>query len=911
MISPLLTLAPYNVIASRVAERLAAGRGSRDPLAPWAEEVIVASAGVSQSIAAAMLQHFPNGVAALQLHTIDTLARRIVNAAGTFPRVATDEERRLAMRTAARSISDPLTATRGAAAMLERSYRDVRDSGVTLAEFSQRAGAARSLRNRDRIRTVIKVWQQYERFIAKLEAVDPADVLRRAAEGCAATPPQILAGFYDMTGAQLALIRTLQAVEKIAAVFVPVDDPFAHPFIRHFESSLLTPRSSVLKIKQVRTSVREAQTREEEIHNVCADIAALLASGASAQSIGVVSRSLDAYDAALFERFSREHGFVMSESVALPLTAHRFGRATMLLLRIRERNFPRSDVLEIVRSGLRLTTRINPEKADYETRYATIAGGRSADLRQRTFRSPVVDDYIAVVAELETLTERIDAAWLARLADEFRIETEIDLAAVDELQKIGALFTRAEVWKRPFDQGSLIDALESVSLDREPTTDNRQRIWLGDVMRLRGRSFEHLFAIRMQDDVLPQRRVEDPVLVDADRRILGLREIGDGRAEERLLFDLIGVAASTSIDFSFAASDGFGKPLRRSQFLRHLECGSHAAALPAERRRGRLTPERALQLLVRSGTRGIFDGYLRSDTVRDRAGAALQAITPTQLEDFGECPQKFFLKQILGVRDLDDPEMDMQINHREKGIVLHRILERFYREKADSVEGIVDEEFDKLDEKIPPFNPPMRRIERQATKRLLRQFIAADLADLAALSLLPAQFEHKFGPFIVDIEETSLRVEGKIDRIDEGGGKYRIIDYKSGKALRHVKLADKIDRGVRLQLALYAMAAASFVGAPVSNVSGAIKPIAGAAKPGDFAFELAGKETRLRETLALFVAAIRRGDFPAFPNEDDNDFNACKYCPVNHSCRTRHDAEEKRAVLRSGEPRTLLQEAGS
>jgi len=314
---------------------------------------------------------------------------------------------------------------------------------------------------------------------------------------------------------------------------------------------------------------------------------------------------------------------------------------------------------------------------------------------------------------------------------------------------------------------------------------------------------------------------------------------------------------------------------------------------------------------VRSGTRGVFDGYVRSDIVRERAAAALQSISPTQLENFGECPQKFFLKQILGVRDLDDPEMEMQINHREKGIVDHKILERFYRENADSLERIVDEEFDKLEERIPPFNPPMRRIERQATKRVLRQFIAADLADLAALSLHPAHFEHKFEPFIIDIEGTSLRVEGKIDRIDEGGGRYRIIDYKSGKAIRHQKLSDKIDRGVRLQLALYAMAAANVFGTPASRVSGAIKPIAGASKPSDFAFELAEKEAGLRETLALFVEAIRRGDFPAFPNEDDNDFNACKYCPVNHSCRTRHDAEEKRSVLRAGEPRTLLQGDGA
>jgi len=56
----------------------------------------------------------------------------------------------------------------------------------------------------------------------------------------------------------------------------------------------------------------------------------------------------------------------------------------------------------------------------------------------------------------------------------------------------------------------------------------------------------------------------------------------------------------------------------------------------------------------------------------------------------------------------------------------------------------------------------------------------------------------------------------------------------------------------------------------------------------------------------LFVASILDGVFPAFPADDDADFNACKYCPVNHSCRTRHDFAEKYLVTRHGEPRTLL-----
>ncbi len=203
--------------------------------------------------------------------------------------------------------------------------------------------------------------------------------------------------------------------------------------------------------------------------------------------------------------------------------------------------------------------------------------------------------------------------------------------------------------------------------------------------------------------------------------------------------------------------------------------------------------------------------------------------------------------------------------------------------------------------------------------------MAHDLADLEATGFRPKHFEYRFGktrhaiesdhpePFVITIGSRespgslNLRVDGTIDRIDARPDGYRIIDYKGGKATRHKDLGGKIDRGVRLQLALYAMAVSQFFGADAASVSGAIKPlVTSETNARKFAFALAEKEAALRETLDLFVTSILNGIFPAFPADDDADFNACKYCPVNHSCRTRHDFAEKYLVTRHGEPRTLL-----
>ncbi len=933
---PAIHLASYAELAARVATRLAEGRASAGALAPWAEDVIVASSGVGETIAARLLEQIPAGVAGLQLQPLDALARRIVNAAGEYPRVASEAERRLAMRTAVRSLDDPIFETRGAAAMLERTYRDVRDSGVTTEEFANRTRRAASLRNRDRNRLLLRAFHDYDRLIHLLGAIDPADLLGRAAalvRAGSAIKPQLLAGFYDMTGAQLGLIHALREVEKLPAVFIPVDpdEPEAYAYALPFLDCGGLVRPSALGPRPSETTVTEYRTREDEIRGACVEIASLLASGTPASEVGIVARGLEPYDAHLFERFARACGFAVSTPVAMPLTAHRIGRGVMLLLRLRERDFPRSDVLELVRSGLKTETRINADKADVETRRAQIAGGSSAALRTRSSNSFVIGDYVALVAELEKLTERIDASFLTRAADAFRIENEIDLAAAEAIDVIADLFTRAETWNRPQDTQAMIDQLEQIDLNQQPTTNNQQpAVWSGDVMRFRGRTFAHLFAVRTQEGTIPQRRNEDPLLPDSDRRALEIREIGNGRDEERLLFALVR-AGARNVRFSYAASDGFGKPLRKSTFLRGIGPRPSALGPWVSEGRGPRAEGRQVQLLQRAGTRSVFDGYLSSEIVREHARRVLQSIAPTQLEDFGECPQKFLIKHLLGARDLEDPEREVQINRRDKGILDHKILERFYRaippeemesalEMLPRLDQLVDEEFDALEERAPAANTNMRAIERRATKRILREFVAADLEDLIANGLFPKQFEYRFGakhrvppdhpdPFILETRGVPLRVEGTIDRIDAGIGKFRIIDYKSGKAGRHKDLSEKIDRGVRLQLALYAMAVAEFFGAEPAVVSGAIKPIAGSdADLRKYSFSLADHHARLRETLGIFVDAILRGAFPAFPNWSDEEFNSCKYCPVNHSCRTKHDAEERRAVLRYGEPRTLLEE---
>src|SRR5437763_1911348 len=464
--APLLRLARSRDIAAEVSARLATGAG---------EEVVVASSGMAAAIASELLSRLPNGVAGVRLQTLNDLARRIVNDAGEYPRVAGDAERRLAMRTAARAVDDPLMESRGMGAMLERSYRDVRDSGVTLADFDARARRA-TLRNARRTQLVVRAWREYERLIAQSGATDPADLLGRAAalikRACVA--PQIVAGFYDMTGAQLALVEALRDAGKLAAVFIPAGESdayaFARPLIAKFAGAEVA-RTATLRIREPRVSVSAHETKLDELRAVCAEVRRLLDEGVPPRGIGIVARSLDDDDARLLARFAAELGFATTAAVATPLLAHRLGRGLATILRLRERGFPRGDVFELLRDGFTPKRRMPIDDVDMATRRARVAGGTAGEL-QNVARKPMLEDYVAVVAELEQIAPPAvlrGFEWsetLAALAARFRLETDLDVEAASAIDEVCALFRRWPSMR--FDASLVIDAIEQHDLPPAP-----------------------------------------------------------------------------------------------------------------------------------------------------------------------------------------------------------------------------------------------------------------------------------------------------------------------------------------------------------------------------------------------------------------------------------------------------------
>ncbi|MCD5390571.1 exodeoxyribonuclease V subunit gamma [candidate division NPL-UPA2 bacterium] len=175
--------------------------------------------------------------------------------------------------------------------------------------------------------------------------------------------------------------------------------------------------------------------------------------------------------------------------------------------------------------------------------------------------------------------------------------------------------------------------------------------------------------------------------------------------------------------------------------------------------------------------------------------------SPTQLEEYGRCPFSFFLSRILGIAELERP--DVEPERTREGSMVHEILYHFFAERHREDGKLplteVKEELDRLKEvenrvfkdyqtKYHLGDDRFWQIRKQGIRTRLARFITYAFRKEKLFS--PAHFEFTFeeeaesghGPLVIkDKQGREVRLTGKIDRIDTGIGGYRVVDYKDSK----------------------------------------------------------------------------------------------------------------------------------
>ncbi len=320
-----------------------------------------------------------------------------------------------------------------------------------------------------------------------------------------------------------------------------------------------------------------------------------------------------------------------------------------------------------------------------------------------------------------------------------------------------------------------------------------------------------------------------------------------------------------------------------------------------------------------------FDGNLSS--VAGEANFSLSltgnSISPTSLETWAACPFRYFLSRVLHLSALEDPEEETGISKLNRGNLMHEILEEFLKdanktktlpdpgqpwssESAHRLREIARGVFEKYESSGITGKPLLWQIERQNILSDLDIFLGKD-AELrarygSAVSIPEPSFGGKGEGWQAAVDEaTGISFRGWIDRVDldSSGSPALIVDYKTGKSGSYTKSlnTDPIDKGKRLQLGAYSLAAkqqfpqAQTVPAIYWFVTGEGEFKTEPSEP----FDINRPETltRFREGITAITAGIRSGVFPANPGGERSGLNPkgpgenCNHCDFNTLCPRR------------------------
>lgn len=312
-----------------------------------------------------------------------------------------------------------------------------------------------------------------------------------------------------------------------------------------------------------------------------------------------------------------------------------------------------------------------------------------------------------------------------------------------------------------------------------------------------------------------------------------------------------------------------------------------------------------------SATFSAYDGLV--GPIAGLAPDATRSIAPTSLEDWATCPFRYLLGRVLRIREVAKPEATESISALDEGALVHRILERFVGEapprgRPDEpwepsdralLERIVDEECDDAEQR----GITGRRLHWLLARRRIRatalRFLRTDELVRAATGTVPAPegLEMAFGldgqpPAALTLPDgRTVTFRGRIDRVDRSpdGAAAVVYDYKTGKPRKAAD--DPLEAGRKLQLPVYALAAAERLGAGAVTAHYWYTRLDGAAALTPIPIDDPPTRARFLDLVGHVVEGIGAGCFPANPGESEwsylvkrDSFANCAVCAFDRLC---------------------------
>jgi RecB family exonuclease len=433
-----------------------------------------------------------------------------------------------------------------------------------------------------------------------------------------------------------------------------------------------------------------------------------------------------------------------------------------------------------------------------------------------------------------------------------------------------------------------------------------------------------------QDRLLEARRLFHRALSQATERLILSYPRADARTgRERL----------PSLFFAAAASTLAGRPLAGAE-LERLVVEDDPDRLPledavdaGERDRIRLRRDEGAATAIAAGSAFFrqsrlasqarwsgrltrYDGLVVGEGDEDLRArldplAARYPVSASRLATYARCGFLYLLQNVLRLQPASEPEERRRIDPLERGDLFHRVAERYLRERRDRGElpvrdteaarARLTEMAEEALEGLVAGSPPRFTLLWQREKRRFHETVQGWLGREAASAArsTPAHFELSFGlgkerdeeephdpePLEIDLGDgRSLRVSGKIDRIDRRADGLVLRDYKTGRA-------PKDDGGVfrggkQLQIPFYVLAAARLL--PGESVVDAFLDYVDGGRQVAFRPDVAhGPE--FRDLLRRLVDLVARGVFVQEPT-------ACDFCDFTAVCGPKALLQRRQAI---------------
>ena len=433
-----------------------------------------------------------------------------------------------------------------------------------------------------------------------------------------------------------------------------------------------------------------------------------------------------------------------------------------------------------------------------------------------------------------------------------------------------------------------------------------EAILVAPALEARGLTFDAVALLGLAEGEFPRAEREDALLRESDRAWLAEQGFAIEprlRGDEVTFFYQAVTRARRRLLLCrpYLADDG--QPWEPSPYwsavqglfedatVRHARPGDRVSDPASEQERGVEDTDLPASIL-RARTQAIpspWTGDLSTaqESLAQRFGASLPW-SSSRLETYAKCPFYFWAAHAMEPepRELPKAGFDVLI----LGSIYHLILERLYCRIPDGDPHRLRDELPIVAQHVYAAAPndygfrptPLWEHQQEEMTEILRRTVEA-LIEIAG-EYTPLIQELPFGlherPPLTLPGQQAPKLRGYIDRVDRApDGRLRIIDYKAGSTpIPSRDLAE----GHRLQLPLYALAAAESLGAEVA--SGFYWHI-GPAKPSSLKLEkydggvVGAVETAVGYALAI-GAAVCSGQFAPTPSDE----GCPAFCPAVPFC---------------------------